>query len=370
MTEHESREELLLLISAELDEAQRARSRHGTGIWAIGAGLSGLVWLVLDPNGAYPAASAVLALIVVFTLGIDLLRHVFSPGTVRSQFQEERYQTMRIIGGGQPSFLAECAKYLLLALAALVARQALGVTLAVLLIGYFAFWAALTGLFIVMLRFDIPLPNYDFRAPRSYDRVLRGARIIGFTLFVFGIASTGEYFTEVGLPVLRLAGLLTATLILLVMLAQELDTDVSASDLIDIRRALVLQEINFAVAKERTEEALLGVRPSRFALPSGSRLFAMMQEIKDRCGDLISRVEAGETGPNIAADWQGIESDVRNVISAIDSRFRLTMWAFSAAHELELGIIALVRRLKANADEVDRWVARARDAVTRSANAV
>lgn len=277
---------------------------------------------------------------------------------------EERYRSSRSLRGSRPGYALELVRYLALGVAALLARPVLGTLLVCALATFLAVRALLATLFLFATRMDVPIPAYDYRLPKVLSAVFFVGRVLAIGLLSLAIIQLRHVDVSTLTTTAKPALLGSAMLFLLVLLGRQYDTSTISAELVRVRRSTLLHTQSVKDATHRVEDALLGIAPGRLALPTGSGLFAVLEDTKRKCTALIERAARPGALPQAQEELAQIESAVISINGALASPFKLGMWALSASHELNLGLLQVGRRLQRSADELNEHLRRARVALS------
>lgn len=349
-----NRAEVLSLIEAELKEDAQHRAQRGAGKWTINAAFAATGWLFLKAIDQPVNVVLCSALVSVSSLALDVISTEVRHKPHKRVVTSERYMSSAAVRGFRPGLLAETLRYVALLFATIIATSILGRTLTLLVVVYFLLSASGTALVFIVANRELPLPAYDYDVPRAVKCTLRIGRLLGIAALLTALFTLRSLMTVQYLPAAQMAAIVTALLYLFVLWGRESDQNEAAANLIDIRRALVFNEITTTAAAEKVEEALVGLTPKRLAIPTGSEVFDELERIRRECIRLRTCLESGADLTEVIGDFVALRSEVGKFASVLPTVPKKVVWAYSASNELNLSWIQVVRKLTSLGRDTDR----------------
>lgn len=359
-----TRAELLDLIDAELQDADRNHSKSRFGKWTIMAALGAVGWLLLGSIEGDLELSVVLVSVLLASLAIDIARQMSRTYELPASFLGARFIYTRSLRGGRPRFTATAFRSLSL-IAVSIWAVAIDFSFGAVLAGlYFAFTFAASVAMILLLHVDVPMPKWNFSLPRESWWVIAGVggtAALAAVLLVtsLSISAGAHLLTEV-----RLALLVAVALLLLELLARESSEENILSELSTLRRALVFGRLSEGEAARRMEQSLLGISPSELDVPSAKWVFDQLQLVVATGAMVDANASAGaHSRAELVDTLRQLEASVSDVNSRLKTRYAKIMWTFTAAFEMGISPKELQRRLNSLEEKTNRALASVREAV-------
>ena len=289
-------DQLIGLLDFEIRRIEADNTRPGWNVWALLGAAGTTVWLALkELEFQHVDISKSLLIIVGLQLSSNLIFLLTS-----SLERSDRYPTDEVRIRFTKSLLGTTRTFVVLKL---LQYGSLGVIvlmdpviprqfLTYCVVAYFGLCTLVLAHFLLLSFSEIPLPE----APRNLPRILKFILWVVVPAFVVAVVrwlwSASHYFSLADLATVRFASLSWVAIVLTLMLARQRVRPPLLTTLIDLRRQLGLNEIDYDTARSQTEMALRGLRVSDIFQEQARRFLEYMREVVREQETIRSNVQA------------------------------------------------------------------------------
>ena len=275
------RDELLRLLDAEISHIRAEQTRGGWSLWGVLAALCGSQWALFEvANGKTVHWTNVGQVALGLTLAVDLLLMILTSlgATKKRRAARRRYQFVSGLNDKRPVCLYSAIRCSILALLTLKLSSGVGLIPEMIVIGFYTVIGIVAVFTLYITYLTIPVD----REPKT-DPKLQGiatAAFSGVLLWpIIAYLKSGLFVSgSVSPPDAQAGGLIVTGIFLLQMAAYVIPKAPLLESLLQVRRDLVLQNIDGAVAIRKLDVILFGLNTEDVAQ---ERLADLLEHIQD-----------------------------------------------------------------------------------------
>lgn len=280
------KENLIRYLDYEIELIRGEIQQPGWTKWAVSGSLAAVGWLLLNEldKGGF-LLNAILLWLIVISLAVDVV----------SMFSSLINATANLFGSEKNRFfivnqLAGSSRLLILFynlrfVSMIVFFIILGLSVSRFVSSaFYLFYGYLSLVYMTILLlsfFRMPLP-----VPNNFNREARSQKVFTWILFVAGVFSIVGVFQTIPVPFgalveFRVASLMAIVYYLLCLIIRVGNTSPLMASLIDIRRRVVFDRVDFEFAKDQAEIAVMGLKFSHVLQEYVSDLMKLYEDLNN-----------------------------------------------------------------------------------------